>query len=171
MLRDKAELAGIVMHLVNERGTSSTCPTCRNKISKPAGRTMTCRPCQLTGHRDLFAAATIATRTPGRTPATDAGGGSSVTTATVVLPRTLTHRRAGRHLPGAGLSRRDPRRPTPHRPPPSPVAAGAAPAAVGVSWPAEARPTTSNPVGSRSTAPRGEEPQHHPPGERSWSQH
>jgi IS605 OrfB family transposase len=166
MLRDKAELAGIVVHLVDERGTSSTCPTCRGRISKPAGRTMTCRACNLTGHRDLFAAATIATRTPGRTPATDTGGGSSVTAA-VVLPVTLTHRRAGRHLPGAGLSRRDPRRPPPHRPPPaSTVAAGAAPPALRVGWPAEARPTISNPVGSRSIAPAARNHNTHQPGER-----
>ncbi|MEV4137823.1 zinc ribbon domain-containing protein [Dactylosporangium sp. NPDC049742] len=65
MLRDKAELAGITVHLVDERGTSSTCPTCRRKITKPAGRTMTCRHRNLSGHRDLFAAATIATRTRG----------------------------------------------------------------------------------------------------------
>ncbi|WP_327003389.1 transposase [Dactylosporangium sp. NBC_01737] len=168
MLRDKAELAGIVVHLVDERGTSSTCPTCRKKITKPAGRTMTCRPCQLTGHRDLFAAATIATRTPNPSPGKDTDGGTSI--PAVVPPRTLTHRRAGRHLPGAGLSRRDPRRPPPHQPPPARTVAAGTTGAAKVSWPAEARPTT-NPVGSRSTAPRGEEPQHHPPGERSWSQH
>jgi hypothetical protein len=30
-LRDKAELAGIVVRLVDERGTSSTCPACRQR--------------------------------------------------------------------------------------------------------------------------------------------
>ena len=65
----------------------------------------------------------------------------------------LTHRRAGRHLPGAGLSRRDPRR----RPPA--VAHGS----VGRLRPAPPL------VGSRSPCNTimGEEPQHHrQPGER-----
>jgi IS605 OrfB family transposase len=55
VLRDKAELAGITLHLVDERGTSSTCPACRQRIRKPAGRTMTCTACHTTGHRDLSA--------------------------------------------------------------------------------------------------------------------
>jgi IS605 OrfB family transposase len=59
ILTDKATLAGITVRLVDERGTSSTCPTCRHRV----------------------------------------------------LPGVVTHRRAGRHLPGAGRSRRDPRRP------------------------------------------------------------
>jgi IS605 OrfB family transposase len=101
VLRDKAELAGITVHLVDERGSSSTCPACQRRIPKPAGRTMTCPHCHTTGHRDLLAAATIATRTPGGGPTL----GSN-------LPKVLTHRRAGRHLPGAGRSRRDPRRPS-----------------------------------------------------------
>ena len=164
VLRDKAELAGITVHLVDERGTSSTCPTCRRKITKPAGRTMTCRHCKLSGHRDLFAAATIATRTPGR-PGVSAGGGTSAPAA-AVLPQVLTHRRAGRHLPGAGLSRRDPRRPPPrHRCAATPGGCDGEHGGGGgrVGWPAEARPTT---VGSRSTHPCGEEPQQHQPGER-----
>ncbi|UWP86266.1 zinc ribbon domain-containing protein [Dactylosporangium fulvum] len=154
ILRDKAELAGIVLHLVDERGTSSTCPACRQRVRKPAGRTMTCGFCNLSGHRDLFAAATIATRTP-----TGAGGGTATTTA-AVLPCVVTHRRAGRHLPGAGPSRRDPRRP--HR------QAGS----VGRLRPAPPPPETVMAVGSRSTAPAGEEPQTPPrPGQRLWSQH
>ncbi|MET7399323.1 transposase [Dactylosporangium sp. NPDC005572] len=148
VLRDKAELAGITVRLVDERGTSSTCPTCRRRVRKPAGRTMTCTTCHTTGHRDLFAAATIATRTP-----TGAGGGSDTAPA-AVLPTVVTHRRAGRHLPGAGPSRRDPRR---HLP--------AAGGSVGRLRPAPPPETVT--VGSRSTAPRGEEPQHqHQPGER-----
>jgi IS605 OrfB family transposase len=65
VLRDKAERAGITVHLVDERGTSSTCPACRVKVPKPRGRSMACGNCHTIGHRDLFAAATIATRTPG----------------------------------------------------------------------------------------------------------
>jgi transposase len=57
ILRDKAELAGITVHLVDERGTSSTCPVCTKRISKPAGRVMTCPHCGYTGHRDLSAVA------------------------------------------------------------------------------------------------------------------
>jgi IS605 OrfB family transposase len=52
-LKDKAEAAGISLTLVDERGTSSTCPTCRSRIPKPRGRIMTCPGCQFTGHRDL----------------------------------------------------------------------------------------------------------------------
>jgi putative transposase len=138
ILTDKATLAGITVHLVNERGTSSTCPICTKKITKPRGRTMTCRHCGFTGHRDVSAAATIATRTP---------GGASIPNGSVVLPQVITHRRAGRHLPGAGQSRRDPRRPI----------RGPAKGSVGQRWPAPP------PVGSRSTAPAGEDPQHPPP--------
>jgi IS605 OrfB family transposase len=128
ILTDKAELAGIAVHLVDERGTSSTCPTCRRRISKPRGRVLTCGHCATSGHRDLLAAATIATRTPGGAP----------TTGSITLPQVITHRRAGRHLPGRGPARRDPRRPDQGT-------------ASRVGWPAVARPTTS--VGSRSTTP------------------
>jgi putative transposase len=100
-LKDKAEAAGISLTLVDERGTSSTCPTCRSRIPKPRGRIMTCPGCQFTGHRDLSAAASIAARL---------GGG-----ITPVVPAGVTHRRAGTHLPGVAPSRRDPRRRTHHR--------------------------------------------------------
>ncbi|MFU8853630.1 RNA-guided endonuclease InsQ/TnpB family protein [Micromonospora sp. SL1-18] len=103
VLKDKATLAGIVVDPVNERGTSSTCPACLRRVPKPRGRTLFCPHCGFSGHRDLIAAAIIATRTP--------GGGPTTPTATVVLPEVVTHRRVGRHLPGAGRSRRDPRRP------------------------------------------------------------
>jgi len=140
VLSDKAAQAGIVVHLVNERGTSSTCPVCRQRVTKPRGRTMTCKSCHRIGHRDLFAAATIATRTPGGAPDTPA-----------VLPDQVTHRRAGRHLPGAGRSRRDPRR----RPP---AATEGLLAGCGPPHPA---------VGSRSTAAtRARNHQPHPTGER-----
>ncbi|WP_200216896.1 zinc ribbon domain-containing protein, partial [Micromonospora coerulea] len=92
----------ITVRLVDERGTSSTCPACRRRVPKPRGRTLSSADCAFSGHRDLVAAASIATRVP--------GGGSTTPTA-VVLPEVVTHRRAGRHLPGAGRSRRDPRRP------------------------------------------------------------
>ncbi|MGN9801980.1 RNA-guided endonuclease InsQ/TnpB family protein [Micromonospora sp. L32] len=107
ILIDKAILAGITVHLVDERGTSSTCPACRKRVPKPRGRTLSCPHCAFSGHRDLVAAASIATRTP--------GGGPTTSAAVPVLPQVVTHRRAGRHLPGAGRSRRDPRRPVHHR--------------------------------------------------------
>jgi putative transposase len=101
-LRDKAEAAGIKVQLVDERGTSSTCAACGQRIPKPAGRTMACPHCGLSGHRDLLAAATIATRL---------GGGTTPAT----LPASVTHRRAGTHLPGVSPARRDPRRRAHHR--------------------------------------------------------
>jgi putative transposase len=100
-LADKAEAAGISLQLVDERGTSSTCPACQSRVPKPAGRVLACPACQFTGHRDLTAAATIAAR---------AGGG-----ITPVIPAGVTHRRAGAHLPGVAPSRRDPRRRAHHR--------------------------------------------------------
>jgi putative transposase len=101
VLKDKAEVAGISLSLVDERGTSSTCPACHSRIPKPAGRVLACPACQFTGHRDLSAAASIAAR---------AGGGT-----TSAIPAGVTHRRAGAHLPGVAPSRRDPRRCTHHR--------------------------------------------------------
>jgi putative transposase len=101
VLKDKAETAGISLALVDERGTSSTCPACRSRTSKPAGRVLACPGCQFTGHRDLSAAANIAARL---------GGG-----ITPVIPTGVTHRRAGAHLPGVAPSRRDPRRRAHHR--------------------------------------------------------
>jgi IS605 OrfB family transposase len=101
VLRDKAEAAGINLRLVDERGTSSTCPACASRVSKPAGRLLSCPACGFTGHRDLCAAASIAAR---------AGGG-----ITPAVPAGVTHRRAGAHLPGVSPSRRDPRRRAHHR--------------------------------------------------------
>jgi IS605 OrfB family transposase len=118
LLHDKAALAGIRVHLVDERGTSSTCPACRRRIPKPRGRALSCPHCAYTGHRDLTAAAIIATRQP---------GGGPTTTTPIPVPLVVTHRRAGRHLPGAGQSRRDPRRP------PDPRAVRGS---VGPRWPA-----------------------------------
>jgi transposase len=101
-LKDKAGAAGVIMTLVDERGTSSTCPACHSRIPKPAGRVLACPACQFTGHRDLSAAASIAARL---------GGG----TTPASLPVGVTHRRAGAHLPGVAPSRRDPRRRAHHR--------------------------------------------------------
>jgi IS605 OrfB family transposase len=100
-LTAKAEAAGISLQLVDERGTSSTCPACATRIPKPAGRVLACPACHFTGHRDLSAAGSIAARL---------GGGT-----TPVIPAGVTHRRAGAHLPGVASSRRDPRRRTHHR--------------------------------------------------------
>ncbi|WP_203857026.1 zinc ribbon domain-containing protein [Plantactinospora mayteni] len=104
-------LAGIRVDLVDERGTSSTCPACTRRISKPRGRNLSCPHCEYRGHRDLVAAAIIATRTPGGGPTTPPAAATAVP---VVSGGVVTHRRAGRHLPGAGQSRRDPRRPPQH---------------------------------------------------------
>jgi IS605 OrfB family transposase len=101
-LKDKAEAAGVSVRLVDERGTSSTCPRCRKRIPRPAGRAMACPHCGLSGHRDLLAAANIATRS---------GGG----TTAAILPAAVTHRRTGTHLPGVSPARRDPRRRAHHR--------------------------------------------------------
>jgi IS605 OrfB family transposase len=98
LLSDKATQAGVRVVLVDERGSSSTCPGCHRRVPKPAGRALTCPHCRYTGHRDLSAAATIATRLP--------GGG----TTTPAVPGVVTHRRAGRHLPGVVSARRDSRR-------------------------------------------------------------
>jgi putative transposase len=101
VLRDKAELAGIAFTLVDERGSSSTCPACRARVPKPRGRVFCCPRCGQSGHRDLIAAANIAGRLPGGiTPAVTAAG--------------VTHRRAGAHLPGVSAARRDPRRRSHH---------------------------------------------------------
>jgi IS605 OrfB family transposase len=81
-LRDKAELAGIVVRLVDERGTSSTCPVCHQRVPKPDGRRFRCPFCKLHGHRDLVGAANIAAK---------AGGG----TTSVGVPTLVEHRRAG----------------------------------------------------------------------------
>ncbi len=89
-LIDKAAVAGIRVVRVDERGTSSTCPECHQRVPKPKGRQFTCPHCGHRGHRDLIAARNIA--------GLHAGG----TTNTTVF---VTHRRAG-HPP----ARRDRRR-------------------------------------------------------------
>ena len=95
---------GSPSRLVDERGTSSTCPSCARRVPKPAGRVFRCPHCGQGGHRDLVAAASIAARAGGGTiPALPAAAG-------------ITHRRAGAHLPGEHPARRDPRRRPPSRP-------------------------------------------------------
>ena len=112
-LADKAQVAGITVTLVDERGTSSTCPACARRVPKPGGRTFSCPHCGHGGHRDLVAAVNIAARAGGGTiPAAAAAG--------------ITHRRAGTHLPGVHPARRDPRR-RPHRGPPHGPLAGTGP--------------------------------------------
>jgi IS605 OrfB family transposase len=114
-LRDKAEAAGITVKLVDERGTSSTCPACSRRAPRPAGRNFRCPHCGHQGHRDLTAAANIAARNSGGgTIPPPAGGG-------------ITHRRAGKHLPGVHPARRDPRRRPPSRPPAQGPLAGTGP--------------------------------------------
>jgi IS605 OrfB family transposase len=81
-LRDKAERAGMVVRLVDERGTSSTCPACQRRVPKPTGRRSGCPHCRFQGHRDLVGARNIAAKV---------GGGST----SVGLPTLVEHRRAG----------------------------------------------------------------------------
>jgi len=81
-LRDKAEQAGIVVRRVDERGTSSTCPACRQRVPKPKGRRFRCPHCTFHGHRDLVGACNIAAK---------AGGG----TTSMGVPVLVEHRRAG----------------------------------------------------------------------------
>jgi IS605 OrfB family transposase len=78
-LRDKAEVAGMALVLVDERGTSSTCPRCCGRAT-PQGRNFFCSKCGFFGHRDVVGATNIAIR----------GGGN-----TRASPR-VTHRRAGK---------------------------------------------------------------------------
>jgi IS605 OrfB family transposase len=120
-LRDKAEAAGITVRLVDERGTSSSCPSCSRRVPKPAGRNFRCPHCGHQGHRDLTAAANIAARNGGGTtiPSPPEGAG-------------ITRRRAGAHLPGVHPARHDPRRRPPSRPPAHGPLAGTGPPPRGV---------------------------------------
>jgi len=124
VLADKAAAANITVVFVDERATSSTCPNCSQRAPKPSGRRFLCPHCGLVAHRDLVGATNIAAKHP--------GGGQPVS-----IPETTMHRRGGRHLPGAGRSRRDPHRTRYNI------------RARHESWPAAARP--DQPPGSRST--------------------
>lgn len=107
-LKDKAERAGIDVVLVDERGTSSTCPECSARTAAPRGRTFACSNCGFAGHRDLVGARNIAAR----------GGGVTCS------PERVQHRRAGtvparrdrrRHLMDAARSGPAPGRAQPKR--------------------------------------------------------
>src|SRR5579862_6174508 len=132
VLADKAAAANITVVFVDERATSSTCPGCARRTPKPSGRRFRCPHCGLVAHRDLVGATNIAAK--------HLSGGTPVS-----IPETITHRRGGQHLPGAGRSRRDPRRTRYNT--------------IGArheSWPAAARP--DQPPGSRSTTTVEDQP-------------
>src|SRR2546423_12362861 len=78
-LSDKAELAGIGVVLVNERGRSSTCPEYNRAVPKPRGRRFSRPHCGHPCHRDLVGARNIAAP----------GAGSPR------APARVTHRPAG----------------------------------------------------------------------------
>jgi IS605 OrfB family transposase len=81
-LHDKAEQAGIIVRLVDESGSSSTCPACQWRVAKPTDRRFHCHSCGFKGHRDLVGAANIAAK---------AGGGPT----SMGVPVLVEHRRAG----------------------------------------------------------------------------
>lgn len=72
---------GIQVQLVDERGTFTTCPACRQRVAKPKGRRFRCASCGFQGHRDLVGAHNIVVK---------AGGGT-----TSAVPELVEHRRAG----------------------------------------------------------------------------
>ena len=78
-LHNAAEVLGIEVRPVDERGTSSTCPSCARKVPKPKGRVFVCNACGYRGHRDLVGARNIAA----------IGGGMTTE------PSVVTHRRVG----------------------------------------------------------------------------
>jgi putative transposase len=108
-LVDKAELCGITVMKVDERGSSSTCPSCAQRVPKPSGRGFSCPHCHFSGHRDLVGAHNIAR---------SAGGTAQP------LPIDVEHRRAGR-VPARRDRRRhrwDLQRSSPALPSPGPPA-------------------------------------------------
>jgi IS605 OrfB family transposase len=125
-LTDKAEQAGIAALLVDERGSSSTCPNpgCGRRVPKPTNRNFHCPHCGFTGHRDLVGGANIAHRA--------AAGGPITAGNRNPFPTVITHRRAGTHLPGVSSARRDPRR-RPHHGDARGSLAGRGPAGSGTS--------------------------------------
>jgi len=108
-LVDKAELWGITVVRADERGSSSTCPSCRQRVPKPKGRVFSCPHCEFSGHRDLVGASNIAR---------SAGGTAQP------LPTAVEHRRAAR-VPARRDRRRhrwDLQRSSPALPSPEPPA-------------------------------------------------
>ena len=93
VLADKAKAAGISLTLVDERGTSSTCPACASRVPKPAGRVLACPACQFTGHRDLVAAAVSPPYRRRLPPAIPAASRTAAPghTFRVCPPRDVTH--------------------------------------------------------------------------------
>ena len=151
LVEHKAEVAGIDVEVVDARGTSSTCPACARRVPKPRGRNFSCPHCGLNSHRDLVGAANIARRgTRANTSSPTAPSSNSTsspstspppsTTPMAAVPTVVTHRRAGKHLPGVTSARRDSRRPTTQVD------------VAGSTWPVEVRPTppATGGVGSRS---------------------
>jgi predicted RNA-binding Zn-ribbon protein involved in translation (DUF1610 family) len=65
-LCDKAGQAGITAVLVDERGTSSTCPSCARRVPKPSGRAFSCPYCGFTGQEPLTRCVSPARRDPRR---------------------------------------------------------------------------------------------------------
>ncbi len=94
-LTDKAQAAGISLALVDERGTSSTCPACASRVPKPKGRQLSCLSCGHTGHCDLLAPPTspparaAAPRRPASRPASRTAAPGR--TCPVSPPRDVTH--------------------------------------------------------------------------------
>jgi IS605 OrfB family transposase len=135
-LRDKAERAGIRVRLVDERGSSSTCPVCHHRVAKPKGRQFSCPHCRFQGHRDLVGAHNIAAKR---------GGGHTSMGVTVLVE----HRRAG-IVPARRDRRRhlhDRRRgscPAPGHPAAAAVAGGCRSSAAG-SYPAAGEDQTASP--------------------------
>ena len=110
----QGQAARITVTLTDERGTSSTCPSCARRVPKPAGRVFSCPHCGQAWHRDLIAAVNIAAR--------------AAAASSPPRRRGITHRRAGSHLPGVHPARRDPRRRSHRGPPHGPWPAPACPA-------------------------------------------
>ncbi len=65
-VKEVGEEYGIAVELVNERGTSSTCPRCEGDQITRRGRLFKCRGCGLEAHRDTVGAVNISVVFGGR---------------------------------------------------------------------------------------------------------